>query len=732
MADKLQRIPEAPSPVLAAHEYRGGEPVTDLRQVARPLIIHRWLALAMFAAVVVLVAIYTAVVPPMYECTASLLVQGSDLKLGGAAGALGELLGTSESGPSVSNEVAILNGKQLVERAVRRSGLVYEEPSTWRVDARDTPKTNIIRVTARAQSKAKAERLCQNVIGEYLEQTRRINREAAGNAGRIVKEQLTDTERKLVEAEDRLRQFKQRTRTMALDVETRERVARLAEIVQQMEQSQAERSAAAAQAARVRALLAKQAPTVIASSQIGENPVAAQLRQTLTGLEVERAEALQEYTPTSSVVQTLDARIGDLKDRLSTLARQQADTIVRQQEKAMNPVHQQLVQQMVQLDANQAAAEARISALRQAAAAGEQDLSSLPDKEFTLAQLTRDVESYAKSFALLTAKYQELRVNEEAELANARVLEAPRGKERPVSPRRLFNMILAVALGCLLGVVSALLADQLGSKVRYSGEVAEHLGAEVLGRVRAVPAGSQLLLAELHSGDDLAEDYRSLRANVALGPSAGRLHALLITSAASAEGKSVTATNLATSFTRQGKRVLLVDSDLRRPSLHERLGAPLSPGLAELLVGKARLETVVRETAVPGLFLLPAGDSRSEAVDLLDVGRVRTLLDSLRQQYDLVVLDSPPALGAADTQVLAAAADGVLVVVGAGTTSRQDLGRLRQVMAFVRANLVGAVVNRVDLNGPDAFEAYPYYGYRSYPVAEAAAEPPRALPPDAS
>ena len=713
MANELQRLPDHQALAPAQSDFREPEQAADVRLLLRPLFVRRRLIAVIFCSLVLLVGLYSFLAPPMYECSASLLVQESDLGLSQTMGQLGTMLGGGKltSGPSVTTETAILNSKQLIEQAVQRAGLDPQRRRDWRLEARELPRTAIIKVVARAHSVAKATALCRSLVEVYLECTRRLNSQAAGTAARIVYDQMNQTQRKLIEAEDRLRRFRQRTGTMALDVETKERISRLADITQQLQQAGAEQNASAAQLGRVQVLLRQETPRITSVTNYADNPVVEQLRQQLTELETSRAAALQEYVPTSSMVKSLDARIADVQRRLSLLARQQMQTVIKERQEAVNPVHQALLQTAATLDASRYASQARISALSQAASTDQEQLATLPDKEFELAQLMRETQTYAGTYALLSSKYQELKINEEAELANARLLEQPKAKPGRVAPRRMINLFLAAMLGLLLGVGAALLVDQLDPNLRFSDQIASQLGVDILGHVRALPAPEQLLLPDLAPGSELAEDYRTLRSHIALAPTIAPLQALLVTSATSAEGKSVTALNLATVFARQGRRVLLVDSDLRRPTLHEKLGLPCGQGLAEVLVGKAAPEGVIRETAVPHLFLLSAGQARAEAVDLLEQGRVRALLAALRSHYELIVLDSPPALGLADAQVLASAADGVLLVVEAGAATRQDLSRVRQLMAFVRANLIGAVVNRVDLAGEGRYDSYVQYRY---------------------
>lgn len=194
-----------------------------------------------------------------------------------------------------------------------------------------------------------------------------------------------------------------------------------------------------------------------------------------------------------------------------------------------------------------------------------------------------------------------------------------------------------------------------------------------------------------------AEAYRTLRTNILFSSLDRPLHTLLITSTAPNEGKSTTLANLAVTMAQAEQRVLVVDCDLRRPSLHSIFGLPNERGLTSALLEQGEGSLPIQETSVPGLQLLPSGPLPPRPADLLGSRRMGVLIERLRAAADIVLFDTPPVVAVTDAAVLAPRVDGVLLVLYAGHTRRDRARQARQVLEKVKANIVGVVLNGAPL-----------------------------------
>lgn len=193
-----------------------------------------------------------------------------------------------------------------------------------------------------------------------------------------------------------------------------------------------------------------------------------------------------------------------------------------------------------------------------------------------------------------------------------------------------------------------------------------------------------------------AESYRTLRTNIEFSSVGKETKVLLVTSSNRGEGKSTTAVNLAISFAKAGKRVVLLDADLRVPSLHRIFGKSNFSGLANYLSSSVPLNEIVRETHIPELFLITAGAIPSNPSELLALNRVDALLQELKSSYDIVVIDTTPLMTVADAQILAAKSDGVVLVVEYGKVKKNTAKKLKAQLHKVNANLLGVVLNKAD------------------------------------
>ena len=219
------------------------------------------------------------------------------------------------------------------------------------------------------------------------------------------------------------------------------------------------------------------------------------------------------------------------------------------------------------------------------------------------------------------------------------------------------------------------------------------------------------LVTQVRPQSQMAESYRALRTSLLLSNLGAPPKIIMVTSALPQEGKTTTSINTAVVLAQKGVRVLLIDADLRRPSIHKTLGMGPHSGLSNVLTGSTTLEQAIARTPIlPNLFVLPAGTPPPNPAELLASSNLKDVLDQLKEQYDHIVIDTPPSLSVTDAVVLSPRADAVVLVIRSGQTTKQALRRSRDILMQVNAKVVGVLLNAVDLSSPDYYYYYEYQG----------------------
>lgn len=308
---------------------------------------------------------------------------------------------------------------------------------------------------------------------------------------------------------------------------------------------------------------------------------------------------------------------------------------------------------------------------------------------------------------------RELETPEDGTLPDARVVVEQRASipDEPVSPKTLRNLAIGLALGVLLGVGLAFIRDLLDNTVKDRQDLEEIAGVAVVG---SIPLDKDRRKEPAKSFDNdnsaFAEAFRKLRTNLQFLRVDNPPRVIVVTSSMPSEGKSTTAINIALALAENDHTVALVDGDLRRPRLDKYLGLVGSVGFSTVLAGRASLSDVLQKTAYSGVTVLTSGSVPPNPSELLGSLAAKKVLDELRADFDFVVIDSSPLLAVTDAAILAAGADGVLVVARYGETKREQLAHAVGNLRSVGAPLLGAVFTITPARGGASY-SYSYYGY---------------------
>lgn len=331
-------------------------------------------------------------------------------------------------------------------------------------------------------------------------------------------------------------------------------------------------------------------------------------------------------------------------------------------------------------------------------------------------RLEASVAQYRTTYSSLLANAQQARLAEAQATNNIVVAEPAAVPEVPVRPRTLTNTLLAAVIGALLAIGAAFLIEYLDDTVKTADDVNRVTGLSTLGAIARLKEtnGTRQLIAWLKTKAPESEAYRTLRTNIQFSSVDKPVKTLLVTSSSPGEGKSTTAANLAVVLAQTGQKVIVVDTDLRRPVLHKVFGAPNNTGLTTALLGDpAQVGAHLQPTEIENLSVLTSGPIPPNPSELLGSHRMKALVEALSGLADIVIFDSPPVLAVTDAAVLARQIDGVLLVADAGSTKEHALATATAELDKTGGNVLGVALNRLD-----ARRGYNYYYYYYYTEEE--------------
>lgn len=336
----------------------------------------------------------------------------------------------------------------------------------------------------------------------------------------------------------------------------------------------------------------------------------------------------------------------------------------------------------------------------------EGPLPIVPNNEVAISRQNENVQRLRETYYQLQYDLEEIRFVEVNGLSNLIIDEYARLPEEPIRPRVMTNTLLATVVGGMLAMGVVFLIEYLDDTVKIPAEIEAVTGLSTLGTLQQlkVKKATDTLVVEVDPRSPAAEAYRQIRTNIQFTNVDKPLRNFLVTSANMGEGKTTVAVNLAVAFAQAGQRVLLVDTDMRRPMLHTLLEVNDTKGLSNMIVRGREDEQYIRGTMIPNLRVMTAGRLPPNPAELLGSERMQVVMAWLKQQADYVVFDSPPVLAVTDSVILSRMVDTTLFVTSMGQTRMHDLETAVSKLQAVDSPIAGVIINKVKATGS--------YGYR--------------------
>jgi capsular exopolysaccharide synthesis family protein len=604
---------------------------------------------------------------------------------------------------NVNTQLEVLQSNAVLEEAYKKAGVKPEDVS---LNVKQVEETDVIEITAESTRAEDAQRLARVLPETYKEYVLDTRGDSVKKALEFAERRLQEENSRLIEAELELQNFRRANQVANLDEQRGQQINQVMEAEKELRRAEAELTG---NEVRLRNLITtyQSLPRTIDTPTTTTNPKLEEIKNDIAKLRTERSKALVLFKPNNPEILKIDAQIADLEERLK-----QTSPTITTVTSTPNPALVEYEKEIAQARGVVGAGRAEVAKLRARMQVASQKLGRYTPLEIRQAQLQRKVDQARQVVTNLATSVENLRLRHEGNIAPVRTI-SPASPAQQVAPRKVANLVVAALLGLMLGVCFALLQEYLDDRVNSPEEGRRILEAPVLGYVPLIEREDHRLLNQARGGSVL-ESYRVLRSNVQFAAVDTPTSALLVTSTLPGEGKSMTAVNLAIAMAMDGRSVILVDADLRRPTVHEKFGLERRPGLTNVLVGHTTLEEALKPTNIPGLRVLTSGPLPPNPAELLNSKAMRQLHAELKEAAEVVIFDSPPMLATADAQVLSAEADGVIYVVQFGEAKKSAMRHASELFHQARAHVLGIVFNKIDLSSKRDGYYSGYYQYYNY------------------
>lgn len=610
--------------------------------------------------------------------------------------------------PDSDSLVSILFNGSVPERQYVRNGLVGIAQSgvsvSWIKD------TDFFVLTGTGYSPEASAVITNLVLHVYYRWNQRQARGENREIRLFLEEQLQFMAAQLEVSETELLAFRETNGITDIDTETRNLINNLANFETQMRTASTNAASAVVRRNYLSGLLGEQRERITADLINANTEYIRQIQSDLATMEGARANLLSRgAAPDSDPVAAVEQRIATRREELS-----QALSAVPGMDYPNDPQRgiEELVSSIASSEGEYRSSLAREQALSRIVDELVESVSELPVMQFQLVSLERNRTVNENIYILLRTRFEEVRIAEVGQMGNVTIVDTalPGGMIKPTTRR---NLIMGILVGLAAGIGLVFLLNQIDSTVR-SPEHLEKFGIPLIGVIpsfQSTLSGGKVTLSILeHPKSPYSEAIRDLRTSLSFAKPDEKVKTLLVTSSGPQEGKSSISSNLGIAEAQAGRKVILLDCDLRRPMVNKIFGFQRKPGFTELVIGEASLQDVVRKTEIDGFFVISSGHVPHNPSEIIQAAIRRNLFAEIAEQCDLLIIDSPPAAVVTDAASMAPNVDTVLLISRCGKVQQKVVQGVWQKLKRSGAHIAGVVIN--DFDPARTYTSYSYYGYR--------------------
>ncbi len=693
------------------------------------IIKRRWLpATLIFTISVGAAAVLGSFKKPVFEAEGKLLIKkiNQTSAITGLGGEIGQLEGLDLKSSPINTEIEVISSKPILIKTIKELNLKDDDgvPLSPKdlaklIQLRAIPATDVLQVSYTSKNPQVAGTVVNKLMNLYIENNIQTNRAAAVAAGDFIAKQLPETEAHVRKVEETLRRFQQQNSVISLEEESRNAVVIQKDLETKITETKIALAEVTARAQSLQEKVGMNFEDAIDTDSLKSSTGVQQVLDNLQKVEADLALAQTRFFNTHPTVQDLisqrDALQSLLNNRVAKLTKNNLNLTVGNLQ--IGEVTQKLTEELVRSEVEAVTLKNRLSSLLKALEIHQKRINILPKLEQEEKKYERQLETARTTNENLLKKLQEVRVTENQNIGNARIIEPAFVTKKSMQSTKIMLLILGGALGTLVATAMVVLLELKDRSVKTLKEIRKLLGYTLLSTIPSLKKKSYLNLKETDMGipeipvrdnPDLpiADAYRMLQANLKFISSDKPHRVIVVTSSVPKEGKSTVSANLAAAIAQLGQRVLLVDADMQNPLQHHLWGVNNRTGLSDIIVGQVEFETVV-SAGMLSLDILSAGAITPNPLFLLDSRKMENLIVDFKNTYDFVIIDAPSLVMRADALALGKMADGVLLVARPGILTNGDASTAKEALERSGQNVLGMVVNGVI---PDN-ESESYFNY---------------------
>ncbi|MBI5903455.1 MAG: polysaccharide biosynthesis tyrosine autokinase [Deltaproteobacteria bacterium] len=607
-------------------------------------------------------------------------------------------------GVNVESTEEVMTADDLLDSSVL--AMILPRPH---VDFEQNESTDLIEIEAVSPDNVQAAALANKMADAFIRDELKRVREDYKGVSKFIEANIERTRAEYQNALKELKDYKEKEQTVNLDTETTNLLQRISDYRKQVSDNNVAIFKDRASISRAESQLSAIPKYQKTSEQMKDNEMVLNLKVTLRDLYLSLAESRTKYTGEHPAVIDIRNKINESKDLLD----KELKKIFGSETVGIDPVYQDVSVKLAGYYVDMASLESQNQALPVIIKKYERELMTLPRKSADYAQLQLSVNVTQDIYnSMLKYRYQ-MGMAESMAVSSIYIVEPAIVHDRNDSKHRhpdlFLNTIIAIVLGAPFGMGAALLIEYLDDSVCTSDDVKAVKHLTYLGSVFMLKKKEPKLINEADPRSPIRESLRTIRNSIRFATTDKPPKSIVVTSSVQDEGKSFFASNLAIQAATEGKKVLLIDGDLRRPGITVYFNVPRTIGLTSFIVGEADENAVRLDSGVEGLSIIPTGPIPPDPARLVESKKMHQLIKDMEEAYDLVIIDSPPILAASDAVILGRAADGVILVIESGKAKKKHIADIMELFTKAGINVIGAALNKVSTSR----HSY-YYYYQQY------------------